>query len=219
MIAWERVETVMLDMDGTLLDLNFDNTFWQQLLPKHYAEKHQLTFEDAQQTLISRYSQHTGTLQWYCLDYWRKELDIDLMMLKKQASHLIQVLPHAIEFLDTLRRAQKRVLLVTNAHPENLTLKMEKTQLSHHFDEIICSHDYGYCKEDQRFWKAFQEKHGFERKSALMVDDNLTVLSSALRYGIGQVLAIRKPDSCREENNITEYPSIRDFSEVISLIR
>ena len=215
MINWQQVDTVMLDMDGTLLDLNFDNTFWQRLLPQRYAELRQLSFDEARRELIARYAKHQGTLTWYCLDYWRKELGVDLMTLKKQSAHLIQVLPHAIDFLDKLRRADKQVLLVTNAHPDNLTLKMEKTKLRHHFDEIICSHDYGFSKEDQRFWQAFQKQHGFDGEHSLMIDDNLEVLASAKRYGIAQTLAVRKPDSSRPENSVTEFPSVSDFSELI----
>ena len=215
MINWQQVDTVMLDMDGTLLDLNFDNTFWQQMLPKHFAEQHHISFEEARRQLMDRYQQHQGTLQWYCLDYWRKELDIDLMMLKKQSAHLIQVLPHAIDFLDRLRKAKKQVLLATNAHPDNLTLKMEKTRLNHHFDEIICSHEYGFCKEDQRFWQVFQQRHGFNSERSLMVDDNLSVLQSARDFGVAQVLAIRKPDSQRPENEVIDFPSVKDFSEII----
>ncbi len=219
MIDWSQIDTVMLDMDGTLLDLNFDNQFWQQFLPQHYASIHHISFEAARQQLMSRYAQHKGTLQWYCLDYWRKELGIDLMMLKNQCTHLIQVLPHVIDFLDQLRRYKKQVWLVTNAHPENLTLKMEITQLHQHFDEVICSHDYGYCKEDQRFWHAFQQQHFFDAERTLMVDDNLEVLASAELYGVSQVLAIRKPDSCAPENSVTAYLSINNFSEIIPHIR
>ena len=42
---WENIETVLLDMDGTLLDLHFDNHFWLQHVPVCYAEKHGLSHE------------------------------------------------------------------------------------------------------------------------------------------------------------------------------
>ena len=30
---WSRIDHVLLDLDGTLLDLDFDNHFWQTLVP------------------------------------------------------------------------------------------------------------------------------------------------------------------------------------------
>jgi len=38
MIPWGDINTVFLDMDGTLLDLNFDNHFWLEHVPQRYAE-------------------------------------------------------------------------------------------------------------------------------------------------------------------------------------
>ena len=35
--CWMRVETVLLDLDGTLLDLAFDNYFWRERVPAAYA--------------------------------------------------------------------------------------------------------------------------------------------------------------------------------------
>ena len=32
-IDWTRIDTILLDMDGTLLDLGFDNFFWREHVP------------------------------------------------------------------------------------------------------------------------------------------------------------------------------------------
>lgn len=42
MLDWTAIDTVLLDMDGTLLDLHFDNFFWLEYLPLRYAEQHSL---------------------------------------------------------------------------------------------------------------------------------------------------------------------------------
>ena len=39
-LPWSDIDTVLLDMDGTLLDLHFDNHFWLEHLPQRYAELH-----------------------------------------------------------------------------------------------------------------------------------------------------------------------------------
>ena len=41
-LPWPEIHTVLLDMDGTLLDLRFDNHFWRELVPERYAERHGL---------------------------------------------------------------------------------------------------------------------------------------------------------------------------------
>ena len=48
MIDWNAINTVLLDMDGTILDLHFDNYFWKEYVPQKYAEKTQ---------------HHTGTVE------------------------------------------------------------------------------------------------------------------------------------------------------------
>ena len=45
-IAWQDVDTVLLDMDGTLLDLAFDNYFWQKLVPETWGAKNGVTGSD-----------------------------------------------------------------------------------------------------------------------------------------------------------------------------
>ena len=211
MLAWQTIDTVLLDMDGTLLDLNFDNHFWKEFVPLRFAELHGLPLMDAKAQLIPRFQAMEGRLEWYCLDYWSAELQLDIAGLKQEVAGLIAVHPHVIEFLEAVRGSAKRLLLVTNAHRDSLNLKMEKTCLQVFFDEIISSHDFGLAKEQTGFWRALQDKHVFEKKGTLLVDDSLAVLRSAQAFGIAHLVSITKPDSQAPVKQVTEFAAVEDF--------
>jgi putative hydrolase of the HAD superfamily len=151
MLNWNQIDTVLLDMDGTLLDLHFDNHFWLEHVPLRYAEKHGLSREAAQDALTPRYSKVAGTMDWYCVDYWSRELELDIARLKEEVEHLIAVHPHVVDFLALVRQS-RRTVLVTNAHHKSLALKMRKTRLDGYFDAVICAHDIGVPKEHPEFW-------------------------------------------------------------------
>ena len=215
MLNWNKINTVLLDMDGTLLDLNFDNHFWLEFIPERYALKNQLNIEEARNILLPLFKSMEGKLEWYCLDYWSKALDLDIAGLKAEISGLISVLPHVTEFLSALKQTNKRVLLVTNAHRDSLSLKMEKTCLQPFFDDIICSHDFGFAKEHQEFWQTFQDQQGWDKQSTLMVDDSLAVLRAAQTFGISHLISINQPDSKKAAKTITEFSAINDFREIM----
>lgn len=215
MIDWEGIDTVFLDMDGTLLDLNFDNHFWQEFVPLRYAEVRGLTLAAAKHDLAPRFLAMEGRLEWYCLDYWSNELQLDLPGLKQEVAGLIAVLPHVTEFLDAVRERGARLLLVTNAHPRSLSLKMERTCLNRFFDRIICSHELGLPKEASAFWQHLDGCEPFDRRRTLLVDDSLAVLRSARSYGIVDTIAVRKADSRLPSRSIEEFPAIEDFREIM----
>ncbi|NOT10874.1 MAG: GMP/IMP nucleotidase [Methylococcaceae bacterium] len=216
MVDWENINTVLLDMDGTLLDLNFDNHFWKEFVPRRFAEKNNFSFEQAKQQLEPRFKRMEGQLEWYCLDYWSRELALDIVGLKAEISGLIAVLPHVLDFLEKIKHSPKRVLLVTNAHRDSLGLKMEKTCLHSFFDEIISSHDYGLPKENPGFWQRLLEQHPFDKQTTLLVDDSLAVLNSARQFGITQLISVSKPDTNMPKKLIADYPAIEDFRELMT---
>ena len=215
MIDWQRVKTVFLDMDGTLLDLYFENLFWLEFVPRRYAEKHRLSYEHAHDVLMDKYKAVEGTMAWYCVDYWSEQLQLDIAGLKRETSHLINVHPHVIEFLLRMQRTHHRVVLVTNAHQKSLMLKMEKTALHEYLDKIICSHDIGLPKENPDFWKQLQEIEPYEPSTTLLMDDSLSVLRSAQRYGIAWLLAITQPDSRQAERAVDEFESVTSFEALL----
>ncbi len=216
MIDWTKVDTVLLDMDGTLLDLNFDNHFWKEFVPLKFAKKNGLTIDAAKQQLEPRFKSMEGKLEWYCLDYWSEALELDIAGLKAEIAGLISVLPHVMEFLEKVHQSPKKVYLVTNAHRDSLDLKMEKTCLQGFFDGIISSHDFGYPKEHAEFWRLLQQQQGFEKQTALMIDDSLAVLDSARQFGIAYLLSVSRPDTQQAKKDITRYLAIEDFRELMA---
>ena len=215
MITWSAIHTVFLDMDGTLLDLHYDNHFWLNHVPLRYAEKHGLSLETSQQALRGRYEKVAGTIQWYCMDYWSTELGLDIEKLKQEVAHLIAVHPHVVSFLEQIRSAGKRVVLVTNAHHKSLALKMSKTRLDPYFDALICAHEFGKPKEHPEFWEALQTREAFNPLQTLLIDDSLPVLRSAHNYGIAHLLAIYQPDTKQARKEVGEFTAIESFAQIM----
>ncbi len=214
-LPWDRIETILLDMDGTLLDLNFDNHFWLEFVPIRYAAKHGLTLEQAKDELIPRYAALRGKLEWYCLDYWSRELQLDLADLKREIAGLIRTLPHVVEFLHSGRAAGKALYLVTNAHPDALSLKMERTCLNRFFDHIISSHWLGFPKESPEFWPRLQQLQPFEPTRALLIDDSQPVLDAAAKFGINYTIGIARPDSKQPCKTIDGFTTIDDLGDLL----
>ncbi len=215
MLNWTEIDTVLLDMDGTLLDLHFDNYFWQTHLPQRYAEYHNLAFESAKTHLMSRFREKMGTLEWYCIDYWTAQLGVDIAVLKEEVAHLIQLRADVITFLEMLHSLKKRVILVTNAHPKTLALKMRFIPLHIHFDRMLTSHEIGLPKEVPEFWQSLQQHEPFICARTLLIDDSIPVLQSAARYGIGHLLEILQPDTKIPPKTAHEFPAIHQFHEIM----
>ena len=214
-IDWPNIDTVLLDMDGTILDLSFDNYFWLEYMPKIYANENGLSVEESKKFLAESYGAYKGTLEWYCLDFWSEKLGFDIPELKLQLKDKVAFRPGAVEFLSFLAESEKKVYLATNAHPKTLEIKLLSTEFSRYFDALTSSHDFGYPKEEQNYWHALKEKYPFDSSRTLFIDDSVTILESARTFGIKHVYGIARPDLCRPEVNSDPFPAIYDFLKVI----
>ncbi|MBW1250054.1 GMP/IMP nucleotidase [Pseudomonas tolaasii] len=214
-LPWHAIDTVLLDMDGTLLDLHFDNHFWMEHLPQRYAELHGVSRAMAEMELQPLFERNAGQLQWYCLDFWSTELKIPVRELKLETAHLIALRPDADTFLAAIKKAGKRVIMITNAHRDALSLKLERIELAPYFERLISSHDYGFPKESPHFWDALQADLHFDPARSLFIDDTLPILRSARDFGVGHLLAVKEPDSKKGPKDTGEFAAVDDYRELI----
>jgi|UniRef100_A0A7V6A304 HAD superfamily hydrolase (TIGR01509 family) len=214
-LPWDKVSWVLLDMDGTLLDKYFDDYFWETLVPDEYARLRGLDPAAAKQEVFARYQREEGTLNWTDIDFWSRELELDIPALKMSIRHLIEVHPDTEDFLKFLQEKKKKVALVTNAHWKTLNLKMNHVGLLDYFDAVISSFDLGAPKEEVSFWEILRERLHFDPRHTLLVDDNADVLATARNYGIHYVLFKAKSSSRLPANHHPDFPAIESFHELM----
>jgi 5'-nucleotidase len=209
------IDCVLLDMDGTLLDKYFDDYFWEHLVPEKYADKHHITFGRAKEELLARYKSHEQTLNWTDIDFWSRELHLDILALKEQIRHIIEVHPHVESFLMQMKQRETRTFIATNAHYKVLDLKLRKTDMGKYLTGSITSDAIGYPKEKVGFWQQAEQQIGFNRERTLFVDDTLAVLKTAKAFGIKYIVYKALGNSRVQPGLTSEFPSIMDFKELM----
>ncbi len=215
MIPLDKINCVLLDMDGTLLDKYFDDFFWEHLVPEKYAEKHNITFGKAKEELFRRYKSQERTLNWTDIDFWSSDLDLDIPALKEQIKHLIEVHPHVEEFLQKLQSEKKEVYLVTNAHYKVLDIKLKKTNIGKYFDRCITSFEIGYPKELLQFWKEIEKIIRFDKDKTLFIDDTPEILHTAKSFGIKHLLLKTRSNSKKKDLPQNDFQILKDFKDLL----
>ncbi|HUX74030.1 MAG TPA: GMP/IMP nucleotidase [Steroidobacteraceae bacterium] len=207
-VDWSAIDTVLVDMDGTLLDLAFDNWFWQELIPRRYASLHGLGADESRAVLQPKFRAAAGSLDWYCIDHWSRELGLDIGAIKRAARGELRFLPGAEQFLMSLRERGKRAVLITNAHPETLAIKNERLALLRHVDASYSAHPFRAPKEHRQFWQRLRRAEPFAPSRTLFIDDSLPVLEVARSFGIAWLRAVRRPDSSLPPRDSPDFAAI-----------
>jgi len=211
---WQSIDTVLLDMDGTLLDLGVDHHFWGELLPRRFAESRGISVDEAHR-LIRPISKSTeGTLDWYCVDYWSRVLSLDIVTLKRSMRHQIDWLPEARAFLAQVRATGRRLVLVTNAHPEIFAIKDAHLGIRSRFDAVYTSHEFGEPKESVAFWPRLAARESFDPSRTLFADDSPAVLRAAGAHGIRWLYAVRRPVQRAPMRAPIEFPGIESVQDL-----
>ena len=218
LVNWQEIETVLFDMDGTLLDLHYDNHFWRDYLPEKYALKHKLSLAETKKNLAKAFDSTYGTLNFYCVEYWSNTLDIEIVTLKREADEKIRFLPGAEQLLQQVRLQphSPKLAIATNAHREVFNIKDEKLKLSARVDDVFCANEFGSPKEENHFWEKLQDVFAFDPERTLLIDDNQSVLTSAKEYGIAHLVLPLNPDSQNDtQTNKIGCTAIESLEEIL----
>jgi putative hydrolase of the HAD superfamily len=201
-LDWTGIDDVLLDMDGTLLDRDFDNFFFEEELPRRYAALHRMDEIAAREKLFALYRSVEGELAWTDLHYWTRTLGIDVVALTQELSERIGYLPGAETFLRGLRDRRKRVTVLTNAHAEGVAIKCRKTGIDKQVDRIVNAFEVGCLKMRPDYWPACRTLVGFDPARSLYIDDDEACLSAARAFGIRHIY-----HSAKSSTKLPAHPS------------
>lgn len=217
MIDWSNISTILLDMDGTLLDLHYDNYFWQTHLPLIYAQEHGIDEADVMAVLEPKFKQHEGTLNWYCVNFWSQELAVDIMSHKQDVAGKIAWRTGAEQFLQRCAAHTENLHLITNAHREVLNLKHQHTRIKDYFNSTLCSHELEMPKEAPQFWQLLHSQYGFDPELTIFIDDSDAVLDAAHSFGVAHLYSIEQPDSSKQRAAHSKYPMLGNLNQIFEI--
>ncbi len=213
-VAWNQIDSVLLDMDGTLLDKYFDDYFWEERVPEQFSAERGIPLDQAKSQLLAAYQSVARTLAWTDLDYWSDRLGLNIVAMKEEVAFRVSVHPGVEAFLQFLRNEKKQIALVTNAHPKTIEIKLRKTSLAPALDAILSSTDVGVPKEDMRFWEEAERRLHFDKRRSLLIDDNEEVLRTAHAFGIQHILFKSESSSRLSNGQSKQFPSMNDFRDI-----
>lgn len=211
---WDQIQTVMIDMDGTLIDLCFDHVIWNHALPQQLAQKRGISPKEAHDLLYSEY-RPPFPIDFYSIDAWARKTGLDLMQIHKDTSHLLQYRPGAIQFLEFLKARKLRVVIATNCHPKSFELKDSILNIRSKVDAVYSSADFGVAKDEVEYWDCVEQIESFPRSHTLFIDDAQPILDTGWEAGIGHLMTIKQPNCLIPAVSTFFHPVIDDFRDLL----
>lgn len=205
---WAAIDTVCLDLDGTLLDQAYDNHIWRDLIPQRFAVARGLELHAAYAEIARLFEGKNGTLAWYDIEYWSNTLGVDVGALHREVRSHVAWLPGAQQFLERVRAMGKRLVLLTNSHPVALAVKHAETRVLDYMHDAASSQEFGHPKEDAEFWRRAQQRFGFDPARSLFADDNSKMLTAARNAGFRWVYGVRHWDTKGSRREHPDHPSV-----------
>lgn len=167
------IKVLSFDVDGTLVDGRFADRFWNDGVPRLYAEKEGMSFEKAREYLQDRYDEIGDCdLRWYLPEYWYSELGIggNPRDLIKEYTDQVHIFP---EVPDVLERLSERYMLIASSNAPRIFLEESIKDLCGYFEHTFSSTtDFAMVKKSQAFYSTVFDILGIGPEEMVHVGDH-----------------------------------------------
>jgi len=149
------------------------NRFWFEEIPKLYAQRHGVDFQEALETAQRSYDEiGDEDIRWYLPQYWFQRFD-----LEEEAEGVIEGLrgevklfPEVREVLGELKGRYKLIVISNAARP---FLEVELEEIEDYFEEVFsCVSDLNQVKKGAWVYREILEELGAEAERVVHVGDN-----------------------------------------------
>ena len=210
--SWQNKQALIFILDESLLDPSFNHHFWQEIIPKTYANLHSISLSQAQSLISTHKTAAQGSLNDYSIDYWEKTLGINLLTLAKQHAHLIRLNKYSEKFLFYIHNLTQRPKchLVSNEHPDYLNFQLQLTGLECFFDVVTSSHEIGMPKQKQEFWPQYFKYLNLNAKNTVLLGGDSIAVRSAFDAGL-EIIANKKDTMDPKHSKIQYINNLSDL--------
>ena len=215
MTKFNSTTAILSDLDGVILDLNYDMKFWQDWLPDALALSSGKTRSEIKAELVAMMKNQEASLNWYDLNYWDEYFKVDCLEIIKAQEERCSFLDGSVDALNKFAALPNPKYILTNGDPRLFDFKSESANFLDYFDSHLCSMQVGYAKEQKEFWSLASQYLKLDLKNSIFIDDNFKVVTSAVKAGVGQVYWINKGRSKVLSNGVITYPTLAELVSAI----
>jgi putative hydrolase of the HAD superfamily len=205
-----RPEIISFDVEGTLVTTDFSYAIWFEAIPRRYAERYGLDFEQAKTKVFEEFEKvGDQRMEWYDIKHWFKHLDIgDPEHVLASCQHRVEMFPEVMDVLSSLGN-EYRLVVASGSSREFLDHLLR--DIEHCFERTFSSvSDFGQLKLPDFYDKMCRELKVSPEQIVHVGDNRQFDYVNAAEMGITAFHLDRKsPDS--DDHLLTSLSELKDL--------
>lgn len=180
------IKYLSLDLQGTLSSSEFSDYFWCETIPKKYAEKYNISVEQAKENLKKVFKEYgVYDIHYYDDSYWEKSLTFNVIEELKKSSIKPKINKELLQFIENIS-IPKIIISTTTKKFINYELG-EKRKL---FQKIYsCVDDFNTGGKTANIYKEVAKQLNVKTNEILHIGDNKIMdIENAKKSGINAIL-------------------------------